>query len=163
MPGGYGAYGPLARHVRYAERAARRLARATFYGMARWQGRLERKQGFLGRLVDIGAELFAISASCARAKAERAEHPEGWELADLFCRQSRRRVEALFDALFDNTDAEDVSLAKKVAAGRYVSVEAGVLGLPEDGAWVSTWEPGPSKESDVRRHVPRLSGARGRG
>ena len=55
-PGAYSEFGPLAAHLRYAERASRKLARATFYGMARWQGRLERKQGFLGRIVDIGAE-----------------------------------------------------------------------------------------------------------
>ena len=30
--------------------------------------RLEKKQGFLGRLVDIGAELFAMTAACVRAK-----------------------------------------------------------------------------------------------
>ena len=63
-PGAYGEFGPLAEYLRYVERASRKLARATFYGMARWQGKLERKQGFLGRIVDIGAELFAISATC---------------------------------------------------------------------------------------------------
>src|SRR5262245_61832032 len=67
-PGAYGEFGRLAAHLRYAERASRKLARVTFYAMARWQGRLERKQGFLGRIVDIGAELFAISAVCVRAR-----------------------------------------------------------------------------------------------
>jgi hypothetical protein len=155
VAGGYASYGPLAKHVRYLERASRRLARSTFYGMARWQGKLERKQGFLGRVVDIGAELFAMSAACVRARSERSARPEGIELADMFCRQSRGRVEALFDGLFNNTDAEDVALAKKVAAGRYVSLEAGVLAPPAEGAWVSTWEPGPSSEPDVRRRLPR--------
>src|SRR5690606_37542110 len=87
LPGGYGSFGPLARHLRFVERRSRKLARSTFQGMSRWQGRLERKQAFLGRLVDIGAELFAMSAACVRARAERDTHPEGVELADLFCRQ----------------------------------------------------------------------------
>ena len=69
-PGAYGEFGPLAAHLRYVERASRKLARNTFYGMARWQGRLERKQGFLGRIVDIGAELFAMSAACVRAQLD---------------------------------------------------------------------------------------------
>src|SRR6266568_1846881 len=69
-PGAYSEFGSLAAHLRYAERASRKLARATFYGMARWQGRLEHKQGFLGRIVDIGAELFAISATCVRAQLD---------------------------------------------------------------------------------------------
>ncbi len=68
LPAGYAEFGPLARHLRYVERASRKLARSTFYAMSRWQGKLERKQGFLGRVVDIGAELFAMSAACVQAQ-----------------------------------------------------------------------------------------------
>jgi hypothetical protein len=157
IPGGYGAYGSLAKHIRFVERSSRRLARSTFYGMSRWQGKLERKQGFLSRIVDIGAELFAMSATCVRARAERQTHPENLELADLFCRQARLRVEALFNGLFDNSDAHDVAVARKVSEGRYAALESGVLPPPSDGQWVSTWEPGPSAETDVRRRIPTVS------
>ena len=68
LPSSYAEFGGLARHLRYVERSSRRLARQTFYGMARWQGGLERRQGFLARVVDIGAELFAMAASCVRAQ-----------------------------------------------------------------------------------------------
>ncbi len=156
-PGGFTAFGPLAGHVRFIERTARKLARSTFYGMARWQGKLERRQAFLGRIVDIGAELFAMSATCVRARGERAEHPENVELADLFCHQARHRIEALFTALWENTDAQDVAAAKAVMAGRYTGLEAGVIALPK-GEWVAHWEPGPSTQEDVRRRVPRGSG-----
>jgi alkylation response protein AidB-like acyl-CoA dehydrogenase len=155
VPGGYGDYGPLAKHVRYIERAARKLARSTFYGMSRWQGKLEYKQGFLSRIVDIGAELFAMSAACVRGRSERATSPEGVELADLFCEQARVRVEELFDGLWRNTDAADVAAAKKVLAGAYTSLEEGVLPPPAEGEWVSTWTAGPSTVDDVRRHLPR--------
>ena len=67
IAGGYARYGALAKHVRFVERASRRMARETFYGMARWRGKMERKQAFLGRMVDIGAELFAMSATVVRA------------------------------------------------------------------------------------------------
>ena len=70
-PNAYSDFGPLATHLRYVERSSRKLARSTFYGMARWQGRLEHKQGFLARVVDIGAELFAMSAAVVRAGATR--------------------------------------------------------------------------------------------
>jgi alkylation response protein AidB-like acyl-CoA dehydrogenase len=78
LPGSYAEFRPpghrdLSGHLRYVERAARKLARATFYGMSRWQGRMESKQGFLGRVVDIGAELFAMSAACVRAERDRIE------------------------------------------------------------------------------------------
>ncbi|GFJ92077.1 acyl-CoA dehydrogenase [Phytohabitans rumicis] len=155
VPMGYGEFGPLATHLRYVERASRKLARSTFYAMSRWQGKLERKQGFLGRIVDIGAELFAMSAVCVRARSERGEHPEGVELADLFCRQARLRAEALFDALWDNTDTLDVKVAKRVLEGHYAFLEEGVVTAPTDAAWVATWEPGESTAEDVRRRIPR--------
>ncbi|HKD96820.1 MAG TPA: acyl-CoA dehydrogenase family protein [Micromonosporaceae bacterium] len=151
--GGYGRYGTLAGHVRFVERASRRLARETFYGMSRWRGKMERKQAFLGRIVDIGAELFAMSAACVRATAEGRE--EGRELADLFCRQSRLRVRTLFDQLWANTDARDAAAARKVSDGRYEFLESGVLPVPAEGDWVAAWQPGPSTEPDVRRRIPK--------
>ncbi|MFI7600254.1 acyl-CoA dehydrogenase family protein [Actinoplanes sp. NPDC049681] len=153
-PTGYAEFGPLAVHLRYVERACRKLARSTFYAMSRWQGKLEHKQGFLGRIVDIGAELFAMSATCVRARAERRDRPEGAELADLFCRQARLRAEALFTALWDNTDALDVKAARRVLDGRYAFLEDGMVVPPSDHAWVSAWQPGPGTVADVRRRIP---------
>ncbi|GAA3272712.1 acyl-CoA dehydrogenase family protein [Dactylosporangium vinaceum] len=151
LPGSFTQFGPLAVHLRYVERASRRLARETFYAMARWQGKLEQKQGFLGRIVDIGAELFAMSAACVKARTELAERPEGVELADLFCRQATLRAEQLFHDLWTNADSVEVAAAKRVLAGRYLSLEEGVIPAPADGPSTATWEPGPSTEQDVRR------------
>jgi alkylation response protein AidB-like acyl-CoA dehydrogenase len=153
LPRGYAEFGPLAKHLRYVERASRRLARDTFYGMARWQGRMERKQTFLGRIVDIGAELFAMSAACTRARTE--DSVEGWELADLFCQQARVRVDALFTALWDNNDAQDAAAARKVLDGRYASLEEGILAEDDDRPWVASWAPGPAHTEDVRRRIDR--------
>ena len=86
---GYDEFGELAAHLRYAERSSRKLARSTFYAMGRWQAKLEQRQSFLGRIVDIGAELFAISAAVVYAETIAQETPEradsARELADLFC------------------------------------------------------------------------------
>ncbi len=153
IAGGYARFGTLAKHVRFVERASRRMARQTFYGMARWRGKMERKQAFLGRMVDIGAELFAMSAAVVRATAE--DQPASRELADLFCYQARQRVRVLFDELWDNTDVRDTKLAKRVLEGRYVFLEEGVLPPPADGDWMAAWEPGPSTVPDVRRRVPK--------
>ena len=152
-------FGPLAAHLRYVERASRKLARATFYGMARWQGRLERKQGFLGRIVDIGAELFAMSAVCVRAQMDADDRrPPGaagpaFELADAFCAQARLRCDELFSQLWDNTDAADAGLARRVLAGRYTWLEDGIIDPSTPGPWVAAAEPGPSKHENVHRHV----------
>jgi alkylation response protein AidB-like acyl-CoA dehydrogenase len=139
MPRSYAEFGTLAPHLRYIERASRRLARQTFYGMARWQGRLERKQGFLARVVDIGAELFAMAASCVRAEMLREQGDgRGVELADVFCRQARLRIERLFDALWRNTDSRDEALAKAILDGRHTWFEADVLDPTEGtGPWIA--------------------------
>ena len=148
-------------HVRFVERASRRLARETFYGMARWRGKMERKQAFLGRIVDIGAELFAMSAACVRATAERPAG--GPELADLFCRQARLRVEALFDELWRQHRLPTTWLARKVTDGRYAFVEEGVVPPPTDGEWVAPWEPGESDRRGRTAADPAsLEQARGR-
>jgi len=155
VPGSYHEFGPLAEHVRYLERSSRRLAASIFAGMARWQGALEHRQAFLGRAVDIGAELFAMTAACVRAKAEGPDRPESVELADAFCEQSRVRVDALFTALWHNSDASDRRFTRKVLDGRYARLEDGVRLVGDDLPWVATWTPGPTARADVRRRLPR--------
>jgi hypothetical protein len=103
--------------------------------------------------VDIGAELFAMSAACVKAKAERDARPEGLELADLFCRQAELRCEELFRGLWDNTDRLDAKAAKRVVEGRYGWLEDGIVPPPAEGPWVAQWEPGPSTVDDVRRRL----------
>src|SRR5690606_27647251 len=69
LPGSYSEFKhgiDLSPHLRYVERTSRKLARSTFYAMSRWQGKMETNQRFLRRIVDIGAELFAMSAACVR-------------------------------------------------------------------------------------------------
>ncbi len=149
LPASFREFGPLAAHLRFVERASRKLARSTFYGMARWQAGLEKRQGFLGRIVDIGAELFAMSAACVRADllGDSAR-----ELAEVFCRQSRLRVERLFDQLWANTDEADSQLAAATLDGRYAWLEAGVLDQSEGtGPWIADWRAGASSEENVAR------------
>ena len=156
VPSAYAEFGPLASHLRFVERASRRLARQTFYGMSRWQGRLQYRQGFLGRVVDIGAELFAMAAACSRAEMLRVDDArrgrEAYQLADTFCNQSRLRVESLFDALWSNTDDLDRQLAERVLAGQLTWLEEGVLDVSEGtGPWIAPWTPGPSESDSVWR------------
>ncbi len=123
----YAEFGKLARHVRYLNRASRRLARSLFHAIVRFGPRLEKKQAVLGRLVDVGADLFAIAAVCAKAHSlrnstapeERAQAGTATELADVFCRLARRRVESAFDRLFDNDDEAVYGVARRALAGEY--------------------------------------------
>jgi len=159
VPTSFAEYGPLATHMRYIERGSRRLARATFYGMARWQGGLEQQQGFLGRVVDIGAELFAMAAVCARARMQveddaAATGRAAVKLADAACRHARLNVERLFDALWTNTDAADYTLAREVLDGEYLWAEAGIIDASEGtGPWISDATPGPTTSEDLSRRM----------
>lgn len=150
VPAAFSEFGPLAGHMRFVERMARKQARALMYGMGRWQAKLEYRQVFLGRIVDIGAELFAMSAACVRAHSEGG--PADQELADTFCRQARIRVRELFDSLWDNTDDEDVRRTHAVLDGRYRGLEEGVIDASEGtGPWIAEWQVGPSTEENLLR------------
>ena len=144
-PRAFSEFGDLAGHVRYAERASRKLARSTFYAMSRWQAKLEKKQAVLGRIVDIGAELYAISAAAVYAQTLREEHPErgdeAIELADLFIRQARRRADALFGELFSNDDDANYALAQQVLEGRHTWLEEGIADPSGDGPMIAEQPP----------------------
>ncbi|RJL30769.1 acyl-CoA dehydrogenase family protein [Bailinhaonella thermotolerans] len=150
-PGSYAEFGPLAAHVRFVERTSRKLARSTFYGMSRWQAGLEHRQGFLGRIVDIGAELYAMTAVCVRAREDGGR--EHQELADAFCRQARLRIATLFDRLWENTDALDVRLARRVLSGRYTWLEDGIVDPSVEGPWIAAADPGESRRENVHRRI----------
>jgi alkylation response protein AidB-like acyl-CoA dehydrogenase len=156
-PRSYSEFGRLAKQLRFVERSSRRLARQTFYGMGRWQANLAYKQAFLGRVVDIGAELFAMAACCSRAEMMLRTAPEraasAYELAEAFCEQARVRVDEYFDQLWRNTDDGDRGLTRKVLAGDYTWLEEGILDQSEGtGPWIADASPGPSKKDNLHRN-----------
>jgi hypothetical protein len=113
--------------VRFVERMSRRLARTTFHAMVRFGPKLEQRQMVLFRLVDVGSELFAMSAACSRAMMlAKKGQPEAIELADLFCVNARRRVKDAFRRVFDNDDVRNYRVAKEVLEGRHAWIEKGV-------------------------------------
>ncbi|MDQ5807660.1 MAG: acyl-CoA dehydrogenase, partial [Actinomycetota bacterium] len=145
-PGAFADFGPLASHVRFTERSSRKLARSTFMLMGRHQAKLENKQAVLGRIVDIGAELFAIASAATYAQTLTKEHPEradeAVQLADLFCRQARRRVDDLFGQLFANDDDAAYKVAMQVLEGKHTWIEEGILDPSGAGPQVAGDQPG---------------------
>jgi hypothetical protein len=117
-------------HLRYLENAPHRLARNLFHVMLRHGRGLQKRQLVLARLVDVGVELFAMAAVLTRAASLQA--PAGsQDLADLFCRQARRRIGHLHRELWRNDDGSVYSLAQGVLAGEYDWLEENIL---------STWK-----------------------
>jgi alkylation response protein AidB-like acyl-CoA dehydrogenase len=126
----YAEFGPLAQHMRFVNRASRKLARSVFHAMIRFGPRLEKKQSVLFRLVDVGAELLAISAACSRAMLLAKQDPTNRgpiEMADVFSRHSRRKVKSLFRTVFRNDDDQTYRLAQQVIKGEHVWLEEGIV------------------------------------
>jgi hypothetical protein len=129
----YSEFGRLAGHLRFVERNSRRLSRQVFHGMMVHQARLQNKQAFLFRLVDIANELFAMTASVSRAQAMRQQRlPEAASaerLADLFCCNSRRKIQDLFRDLWRNDDSFKYSVGRGVLDKQYIWLEELLEGL----------------------------------
>jgi alkylation response protein AidB-like acyl-CoA dehydrogenase len=153
-PSSFSEFGDLAPHLRYAERASRKLARSTFYLMGRYQARMEQKGALLGRIVDIGSEIFAISAACTYASTLARQQPERkaefFELAALFCQQARRRAEVKFDELWHNDDDAQYAAAQKLLEGRYEFWEADIVDPVGSGPMIPDHEePAAKKLADT--------------
>ena len=126
--GGFGEFGRLAHHLRFAERRARKLARAIFHAMVRFGPKLERKQAVLFRGVEIGAELFAMTAACVYAHDEAERGNDGAvALADVFCREAARRVDDRFREFYGPNDAAMYRLSQQVLSGEFAWMEEGII------------------------------------
>ncbi|MDX2058261.1 MAG: acyl-CoA dehydrogenase, partial [Gemmatimonadales bacterium] len=127
----YSEFGPLAKHLRFINRSSRRLARNLFHAMIRFGPRLEKKQSVLFRMVEIGADLFAMSAAITKAQLLTRKDPANRgpiELADLFCRQTSWRVVVRFEEIFGNEDDRGYRMAQDVIAKKHLWLEEGIAG-----------------------------------
>ncbi len=147
-------------HLRFVERSSRKLARADVLRHVPVAGALEYKQGFLGRVVDIGAELFAMAAPCSRAEMLRRGRRRA---AGRHGIRARRRV------LRTGPAPRRAALRRAVDQHRRRGRRAGPAGARRrphlaGGRACSTrarapargspsWDPGPSQAENVRRRV----------
>jgi alkylation response protein AidB-like acyl-CoA dehydrogenase len=93
------------KHLAYAAKNSKLLARRLFATMAKYGPKLETEQLILGNFVDIGVDLFVMAAALSYADHLLEQNPADetpQELADLFCREARRRIETNFKAVKSN-------------------------------------------------------------
>jgi len=120
----------LSTHDRFIARKANRLAAAMFHAMVRHGQKLEGRQVLLGRLMDIGTDLFAMAAACSYARSlalDDAGHPNALALAGEFCRRTRRRIAGQFRALREPGSSRSRRLAGEVLDGDFRWLEEGVI------------------------------------
>lgn len=130
--GSYSDLGKLAKHYKFVEKEAHKLARTIFYYMSIYQQGLEKRQMILGRLMEIGTDLFAIAAACSYANILVKKNPEDKspiELADYFCAIARRRIALRYEALSSNDDKQANEIAKSVLHDNYTWLERGVIAM----------------------------------
>lgn len=119
----------LERHLQFAARTARKVARGIFHAMVRHGPKLEREQLLLFRFVNIGAELFAMTAACLRADklSEGAGDGELVRLAEYFCSSARLRIEENFRHIAKNADHAGYHVAREALEGKLEEVERGIV------------------------------------
>ncbi len=129
---GIGSFGslpqPLSAHMKFVRDNSKRLARSLFVKMVIYQQKLEAKQNLLNRFVDIGTDLFVMSAVCSYAVSlGRKPGAQGTgkasDLADLFCQQARARILKNFQDVSHNCDKSITSVAKKILKGEFEWLE----------------------------------------
>jgi hypothetical protein len=122
--------GELKRHADYATRTARRLARAMFHAMAKHQAGLEKQGVLLARLVEIGAEIFAVASVVSRTQdliEKGTPRKDLIPLVQFFVEEAKLRIDDRFRGLTHNNDRIGYKLAQAVANGAYPWLEDGII------------------------------------
>lgn len=117
--------------LRYVSRTSHRLARKLFHSMARHGPALEKRQLLLARIVDIGTELFAITATALYADAllKRGDNPDDiTSLVRTFTTQSRVRIDAAFRGASHNHDRAHYTFAQTLLDdSRHTGLREGIV------------------------------------
>ncbi|MDZ4859828.1 MAG: acyl-CoA dehydrogenase, partial [Candidatus Hydrogenedentes bacterium] len=109
-------------HLAFVARTCKKLARTIFHSMAKYKEKLEVEQLILANFVDIGVDLFTMASSLAYAEAHLAQNPgdqSPQELADLYCKNARRRIAENFKAIKNNHNHMFNKVGDGVMEGRY--------------------------------------------
>jgi alkylation response protein AidB-like acyl-CoA dehydrogenase len=117
----------------YVSKTSRRLARTLFHAMAKHGPKLERQQLTLGRIVDIGTDLFAIAASAMYADAlvkrgdEQYPREELEQLVQSFVADAKSRIAGNFAGLARNNDGRNYKLTQSLLEGKHRYLRRGIV------------------------------------
>jgi alkylation response protein AidB-like acyl-CoA dehydrogenase len=119
----------LAGHLATVARLSRKLARTLFHQMVRHGPKLEKRQVLLGRMADIGADLFALAATATFAQKllnEGEPAAKVFPVADDFAAQALMRIQQNFSGIGHNADQHGYDLAQQVITGEHQWIERGI-------------------------------------
>ena len=109
------------KHSRYVRNTSKKLARTLFHSMIRYGPGLDKQQLLLGRLTEIGTELFVMM--CALLKSEYSDDKDEKELVDVIVRNGKIKIKEKFAAIRNNNDKRNYKLGRKVLDGDYKKIE----------------------------------------
>ena len=119
----------LAGYLNEVAALSRKLARTLFHQMVKFGPKLEKRQVLLGRIADIGTDLFAIAAASVFAQKllkEGEVEAKLFMLVDDFHAQAMMRIRQNFDGIGRNADQHGYDLAQQVIAGDHQWIERGI-------------------------------------
>lgn len=126
-------YGEMAGHMRFIHRNTRKMARNIFHGMVFHGPKLQQRQLFLFRIVDIACELYAMAATISLArKYQREGNHQAMKMADVFCQNARRKVKQSFSALWCNSDSSKYALSREICEKQHLWLEEGIIPMTQD-------------------------------
>jgi hypothetical protein len=142
------------KHLAYAAKTSKLLARRLFATMAKYGPKLEKEQIVLGNFVDIGVDLFVMGATLSYADHLVGQNPADQspqELADLFCREARRRIEGNFKAVKGNFNRSYNKVADLLMDGKLDWLAAGAINPipPQYRDWEKNGYERPAREVDA--------------
>jgi len=115
------------KYLRYVSRTSKKLSRKLFHSMARYGPSLDKQQMLLGRLTEIGTELFVISACALRIDSMIKDDPEKaaeyLELMDVVFSEAKIKITNNFSGMSNNNDKKNYSFAKKILGGTFKFLE----------------------------------------
>lgn len=113
--------------------------------------RIDDRRRHLGRIVDIGAEIYAMTAACVYAGVRSDIGASAVELADAFCTAARIRIDTLLRRLDDHgPDDVDRAIARGALRGDHQWLDDGIVDPSTPGPWIAAV---PSPGPGARRHI----------
>ena len=109
------------KYHRFVKNKSKRLARTLFHSMLRYGPGLDKQQLLLGRITEIGTELFIIMAAVLKAESTCDKRDE--ELADAVFRNGKVKIKKIFASIGNNADQSNYKLGRKILDGVYKKVE----------------------------------------
>jgi alkylation response protein AidB-like acyl-CoA dehydrogenase len=127
--GQFGMSPQLNKHMKTVAQLSKKMSRVLFHKMAVHQKKMAEKQLLINRFVQIGTELFIMSAACSYAHSlQTSGTDEGApNLADYYCREARRRIDQLFREIGSNNDEATLQLNKQFMKGEFAWMENDIV------------------------------------